>query len=176
MLYFDRHQNHIDMKPLCLSLFFCCALFFSAPAQTLNTAQNLKMDAQKMAKAFLAGDYKNFAKYTYPRILAAMGGESRMAATLSKSVDGMGARGMSLDGITFGEPSKIVKNGKELQATITQHTGIKQAVGTSINTSILIAISMDNGSSWTFIDTQNKDMAALRKALPNLSPAITIPR
>ena len=37
------------------------------------------------------------------------------------------------------------------------------------------SISTDNGINWTFIDTSNKDMATLIKALPNISPALIIP-
>jgi hypothetical protein len=73
------------------------------------------------------------------------------------------------------EPSKIVKSGKEMQATVTQHTEIKLPQGRLVSISTLIAVSTDNGINWTFIDTSNKDMVTLRKALPNLSPSITIP-
>lgn len=81
---------------------------------------------------------------------------------------------MRFSNITFDEPL-IVKSGNELQATIAQHTEIKLSQGRLVSTSTLIAISTDKGSNWTFIDTSNKEMATLRKALPNLSPTITIP-
>ncbi len=128
-----------------------------------------------MGAAFVSGDYRGFAAYTYPLVLKSMGGSSKMADVLNKATSDMRLKGMSFSNITFDEPSKIVNSGKELQATIVQHTEIKLPQGRIVSTSTLIAISTDNGGNWTFIDTSNKDIAILRKALPNLSPAISIP-
>lgn len=128
-----------------------------------------------MGTAFVNSDYKTFANYTYPLVLKSMGGASKMAGVLIKTTNNMRAQGMNFSNITFGEPSKIIKSDKELQATIAQHTEIKLSQGRIVITSTLIAVSTDNGINWTFIDTSNKDMATLRKVLPNLSPAVTIP-
>lgn len=97
-----------------------------------------------------------------------------MVEVLTRSIDDMKAKGMSFSNITFDDPSKIVKSGKELQTTIAQHTEIRLSQGRLISTSTLIAISKDNGNNWTFIDASNKDIVALKKALPNLSSLIVI--
>lgn len=148
---------------------------FTSHAQVKEAPQNLKQQVIKMGSAFISGNYNAFANYTYPLILKSMGGPSKMAALLTKTTDDFKSHGMSFSNITFDESSKIIKSGKELQATIAQHTEIKLPQGRLISTSTLIAVSTDNGVSWTFIDTSNKEMATLRKALPNLSPLIIIP-
>ncbi|MDB5150142.1 MAG: hypothetical protein JWQ57_4162 [Mucilaginibacter sp.] len=135
----------------------------------------MQEQANLMSKAFLKGDYQTFAKYTYPAIVSAMGGESRMATVLANSVGSMKTQGMTFDNITFDTPSKIIKSGNELQCTLLQHTAIKLVNGRAVATSTLIAISKDDGKNWLFVDTSNKDAAAMRKALPNLSTAIVIP-
>jgi hypothetical protein len=163
------------MMRLCISFLFSTAIFFQSYSQVREASENLKQQAGKMGSAFVSSDYKAFANYTYPLVLKSMGGASKMAATLAKTTNSMHAQGMNFSNITFDAPSKIVKSGKELQATIAQHTEIKLSQGRLITTSTLIAISTDNGSTWTFIDASNKDMATLRKALPNLSSTITIP-
>ncbi len=163
------------MKSSIISLLFTATLFFQSYGQVKEATPNLKQQVNKMGVAFVSSDYKAFAAYTYPLILKSMGGASKMAAVLTKSTNDMKAQGMSFTNITFDEPSKIVKSGKELQATIAQHTEIKLSQGRLVSTSTLIAVSADNGVSWTFIDTSNKDMATLRKALPNLSTAISVP-
>jgi hypothetical protein len=104
-----------------------------------------------------------------------MGGATKMSAVLTKSTNDMKAQRISFSNITFDEPSKIIKSGKELQATIAQHTEIKLSQGRLVSTSTLIAVSTDNGVNWTFIDTSNKDIVTLRRTLPNLSQGITIP-
>lgn len=163
------------MKFVRLSFVIFIFATFTGYAQVKESSQNLEQQAIKMGSAFVSGDYTTFANYTYPLILKSMGGAAKMAAVLTKSTNDMKARGMIFSNITFDEPSKIVNSGKELQASIAQHTEIKLPQGRLVNTSTLIAISTDNGVNWTFIDTSNKDMETLRKVLPNLSPSITIP-
>ena len=128
-----------------------------------------------MGAAFLANDYNSYAKYTNPKIVKMMGGVKNMKEVLIKTIASLKAQGMSFSNITFDEPSGITKSGNELQSTITQHIEIKLPQGRLVSTSTLIAISTDNGINWTFIDTSNKDIATLRKALPNLSSSIVIP-
>ncbi len=163
------------MKSSIISLLFCITVFAQSSAQVKEAPQNIKQQATKMGLSFISGDYKTFANYTYPLILKSMGGAAKMVAVLTKSTNDMKAKSMSFSNITFDEPSKIVKSGKELQATIAQHTEIKLSQGRLVSTSALIAVSIDNGINWTFIDTSNKDMATLKKAMPNLSNALTIP-
>jgi hypothetical protein len=166
------------MKYYTLGLLFFFTTILNTQAQTIDQdklSAVLKEQAAKMGSAFISGDYKTFAKYNHPKILQIIGGEAKMAAALVKTVADMKSKGMSFKSITFGEPSAIVKSGKELQATISQHTEINTSPGRAISTSTIIAISTDNGINWTFMDTLNKDMATIKKMLPNLSPAITIP-
>ena len=164
------------MKSSIISLLLSGILFFPSSAQVTNAAQNVKDQASKMGRAFMNADYATFAHYTYPLVLKLMGGPTKMAEMLSKTTDDFRAKGMTISSVSFGEPSKIVKSGRELQSTIIQHTEVKLSQGRIVSTSTLIAISVDNGVDWTFIDTSNKDMATLRKLLPNLSHDIIIPK
>lgn len=164
------------MKPSIISFFFGTIFFISSYGQVKEASQNLKQQAGKMGTAFVSGDYKTFANYTYPFVLKLMGGASKMIEILNDGTNDMKTKGMSFSNITFDEPSKIVKSGKELQATIAQHTEIKLPQGRLVSTSTLIAISTDNGVNWTFIDTSNKEMETLRKTFPNLSSALVIPK
>ena len=140
-----------------------------------STANFVRQQANSMGNAFIKGDYETFEKYTNPAIVNAMGGKSRMTAVLVNSANDMKAKGMVISGITVDSPSKIVKSRSELQCTLKQHTTIKLNNGTVIATSTLIAISLDGGKNWSFVDTSNKDASTMRKMLPNLSTAIIIP-
>jgi len=135
----------------------------------------IQEQANIMGQAFLKGDYQTFFKYTYPAIVSAMGGEGRMSTVLANSASSMKTQGMNFDNITFDSPSKIVQSGNEFQCTLQQHTTIKLANGRAVATSTLIAISKDGGKNWSFVDTSNKNAAAMRKVMPNLSAAIVIP-
>lgn len=163
------------MKLSIISCLLSVVLFINSYGQVKNASQNLKLQAGKMGASFVSGDYKTFANYTYPLILKSMGGVSKMIEVLNRTTNEMKVKGMRFSNIAFDEPSKIVKSGKELQATIAQHTEIKLALGRLVSSSTLIAVSTDNGVNWTFIDTSNKDITTLRKALPNLNQSINIP-
>lgn len=162
------------MRILLLS-FIVLTSFLYTPAQVPNAAKNLKQQAEKAGSSMVHGDYKVLAKYTYPPVVKMMGGAENMEATVKKAMAGMKAQGVSFNNVTFGEPTKIVKKGNELQSTIAQHLEMQIKESKLVNTSTLVAISTDNGVSWTFVDTSNKDMETIRKILPNLSSSITIP-
>lgn len=161
---------------LAIIIFLLSTVFvISTYGQVKGASQNLSEQAGKMGESFVSKNYKTFASYTYPLILRSMGGASKMVEVLNRTTNEMKTKGMSFSNVTFDEPSKIVKKGKELQATIAQHTEIKLPQGKLINTSTLIAVSTDNGVNWTFIDTSNKNIETLRKTFPNLDKSITIP-
>ncbi|HMH21166.1 MAG TPA: hypothetical protein VK563_05300 [Puia sp.] len=144
-------------------------------ADQSNLAETVKQQAEVMGQAFMKGDYKTFAHYTYPQIIRMMGGEKVLTTQLVKITNNMKEQGMTFSSIGFGDVSKIEKKNGQLQCTIPQHTTIKVPTGRAVSTSTLIAISTDAGKSWTFVDTSNKDIATIRKLLPDLSPAIVIP-
>lgn len=162
------------MRLLFLTLIVATNLL-TAFAQVPDAAKNLKQQAEKAGNSMVHGDYKMLAKYTYPPIVKMMGGAENMEAAVQKLMANMKAQGVTFNKVSFGEPSKIMKSGKELQSTIPQHLEMQVKDSKLVNTSTLIAISGDNGANWTFVDTSNKDMATIKKLLPNLSPAISIP-
>jgi hypothetical protein len=155
-----------------VSIIISCS---AADAQFGDTLLRVKDQAAKMGQSLLIGDYKTFANYNNSRMLKLMGGEEKMTAALVKSIGDMKIKGIYIKSITFDEPSKIVKSGKELQSTIAQHTEVSTTQGRAVSTSTLIALSEDNGKTWTFLDTLNKDMATLKKIIPGLSSVIIIP-
>ncbi len=113
------------MKKHYLLLFLSASICLTGYSQIKEALSNLKEQAGKMGTAFVNGEYKIFANYTYPLILKSIGGASKMEAMLNKATSDMKAQGMIIGNITFDEPSKILMSGKELQATIAQHTEIK---------------------------------------------------
>jgi hypothetical protein len=169
------------MKFICLVCCLCGSVVsynnmqFVETSRQVGLAKIVMQQANIMEQAFISGDYKIFAHYTYPEIVKMTGGEYKMAEALAKITNDMKIKGMLFNSIVFGEVSKIVKSGNELQCTLPQHTEIKLSAGRAVSTSTLIAISTDRGSNWTFVDTSNKDITTIRKLLPHLSNAIIIP-
>jgi len=163
------------MKKILFIALFPVLCHLATTAQEKNAPDNLKHDATEMGAAFLKEDYKTFVHYSHPKIVTMMGGQDKMAGSLSQMIEGMKRKGMAFLNITFGEPSKLIKAGAEWQCTLPQRTEIQMPDGKIRVTSTLIAISSDNGRHWVFVDTSNKDIAAIKKVLPNISSAIVIP-
>ncbi|MHA4807327.1 hypothetical protein ACX0G9_04450 [Flavitalea flava] len=169
------------MKKLLHYVVLTFGIVLTAHAQTVTPAgekvawQTLYRQARQMGQAFITGDYKTFSKFMHPALVKLSGGIGNLEAALVK-VDGeMRSKGIKVTRIDFGAPSKIVRQAKEWQCTLLQQTDYQLPSGKIRSTSTLIAVSADSGASWTFIDTSNKDMQAIRTMLPNLSSAISIP-
>jgi hypothetical protein len=131
--------------------------------------------ANLMVQALLKGNYQTFIKYTHPVIVDKLGGESQMVTVITNGVSKMKTEGMIIDNIVVDKPSIIVRSNDELQCTLQEHLTIVLANGKLVAISILIAISKDDGVNWWFLDTSDKELAAIKKILPNLNEAIVIP-
>jgi len=135
----------------------------------------LTAQVNKMGHAFINGDYRTFGSYIYPKIVAMIGGPDKLAAQMDQVIAQMKGQGLRFSKISFDAPSGIVTSGHELQCMVPQHTEMLQGSDRIVTTSTLIAISADGGKDWTFVDTSNKDMATIRRLLPNLNAGIVIP-
>ncbi|GGP02587.1 hypothetical protein GCM10010992_07670 [Cloacibacterium rupense] len=153
-------------------ILFLTISFSFALAQTKN--ENLNAQLGEMKKFFLAGDYENFANYTYPKVIEMMGGKSNMVKVTKQGMDKMKDDGFSFTDLNFKNPTEFLKKGKELQCSITQVIVMKTPRGKIESEYTLIGISNDNGQKWTFIDTSGKEKETMLKYFPNLHEDIII--
>jgi hypothetical protein len=145
---------------------------FTASAQS----QALKEQVSQMGNALIRKDYKTFVSFSYPSIVKQMGGSEKMAATIAGQMKGMEDNGQQIVSFSYGEPTPMVKAGKELQSTIQQQMTVKVKQGKIAAKSTLIAISQDNGQHWYFVDAGERDLATIRQSLPNISKSLRILR
>ena len=154
-----------------LILFLMISYSF-AFAQTEN--DNLNSQLGEMKKFFLAGDYENFANYTYPKVIEMSGGKANMVKVIKQEMDKMKNDGFSFIDLNFKNPTEFLNKGKELQCSVTQVITMNTARGKIESEYTLIGISIDNGKKWTFIDTSGKDKETMLKYFPNLHDDIII--
>ena len=131
--------------------------------------------ADKMGKAFVAGEYDAFAKFTHPTIVTMMGGKEKMISEIARNFDQIKTEGVSFQNVSYGEPSQIIQYEGQLQCTLPQMIEMKVNDGTVTANAVLIAVSMDNGINWFFIDPTGNDITTMRKIIPTLSPKLNIP-
>jgi hypothetical protein len=154
---------------------FCIACLL---VSTLSFAQtdNIKKHAVQMGNALLQKDFKGFVRFTYPKILKDMGGDLKMASNIERQMKGIEAQGAQIISLTYGEPGTVLKQGKELQCTISQTMIMKTPQGRIQSKSTLIALSADNGNRWYFVDAGERDIETVRQSLPNVSKSLHLPK
>ena len=141
-------------------------------SQTKN--ENLNTQLGKMKKFFLAGDYENYANYTYPKLVEMIGGKANIVNATRQSMESMKDDGFSITSLTFEGASDFLTKGNELQCSFTQVIVMKTPQGTVEAKYTLIGISNDNGQNWTFLDTSGKTKETMLKYFPNLHNNIVI--
>ncbi|MCW3084203.1 MAG: hypothetical protein JWP12_1569 [Bacteroidetes bacterium] len=141
----------------------------------MEYVEAIKAQSELMKQALLKSDFKAFIKFSYPKVVEMMGGDAKMIEALETSSKDMAAGGTVFNNVTLGEPSKTVKSGTELQCTIPQTIDMSVTGGKLTVKSTLIAISGDEGKTWSFLDTSGKDLRAMQFILPNLSAELVIP-
>jgi hypothetical protein len=159
-------------------IIFLFSLFLAAcisHTKSVDISTRIKEQAETMGQFILKSDYKSFAKFTYPKVLELMGGEKKMIELMENESKEMESEGYRFLKITIGEPSKIITIGNELQCTLPETIEMKVPNGKLVIKSTLIAISIDKGKNWYFVDTSDNNMLTLKKTLPNLSGELVIP-
>lgn len=150
-------------------------LFILGQSSGKDHSITIKEQANIMAKYLIEKDLSSFLRYTHPKLIAMAGGKEKMIATLEKGFKEMQEEGTGFQKFTVGEPSKVIETNKELQATVPQTIEMKVPNGRLVAVSTLIAISLDNGKNWYFLDTSRRDIEAMQKLFPNLSSELMIP-
>lgn len=157
---------------LCISFLSCNAQEKPADTVLINT---IAQQAKLMGDALVKKDYSKFVNYTHPAILKMSGGKEAMIELLSTSLEKMEGEGFLFRNISIGKPSGFVQYKNEIQAIIPQTIEMSVPGGQLVSVSSLVAVSSDNGTNWTFVDTQGKPVEELKKVIPSLSSELIIP-
>ncbi|OIQ20209.1 MAG: hypothetical protein BM557_05950 [Flavobacterium sp. MedPE-SWcel] len=134
----------------------------------------LLQQASEMGKSFINGDYPTFAKFTHPTIVTMMGGEEKLIAEAARSFDLIKSEGVIFVSADYKNPSAIITHEDQLQCTLFQSIKMNAGGETVTADATLIAVSMDNGENWYFIDPTGNDITTMRKMIPTLSPSLKI--
>lgn len=146
------------------------------PQDTATKKAIIKQQAEMMGDFLLKSDFNNFIKYVHPKIIEMMGDKQNAIEMLEKNSKEIILKNIVFLSIKIGEPSTIIMHNNELQCTIPQTLEIKTSKGRFVATSTLIAISMNNGENWYFVDTSTKSIEAIRRIIPSLSKRLIIPK
>jgi hypothetical protein len=135
----------------------------------------IRAEAQACADALFSGDYGALIARTHPKIVAEMGGREQAVAAVEQGVASMFAEGVTIEGVTIGQPSAPVASGALVALFVPQTIILKSPQGRFRKPGHLLAVSEDGGGSWSFIDCSQLDAHSLQQYFPELADRINLP-
>ena len=127
--------------------------------------KNLISQAKVMAAATTKKDFGKVADLTHPVVIEINGGREGMISKTSKLMEKMDEAGYSVEVVKIGDPIDVVNENEKIFATIPQEVVMKFPSGKIISKSFLLAISIDKGEIWKFVDGQGITNKELKKRL-----------
>jgi len=123
----------------------------------------------------VAAKYGVVLDLTYPAILELMGGREKALGYVEKQIDAMKEQGISIVSFTAGDPSEIKEGGSELFAVIPATMEMKAPQVKITAKSFFLAISQDQGKSWSFADGSNLTPEIMKAMFPKFPPELKLP-
>lgn len=154
-----------------ICLFTCTAM---AQLDSAGLVPGIRSAADSMTTAFRNKDFTTFAHFNNSRLLDLLGGEANFASFMEKQME-------QLKDVNFREmkPGKIIRvlaYEGTYQCIIEQQSELEMAGQVVSSISHLVGLSVDNGKSWRFADGNNGTKEDFKSILPELSPALMIPK
>ena len=139
-------------------------------------ATTIKAAAMEMGNALAQKNSKKFIEYQHPVMIELAGGEDQLRNISDSALKVFEQLGGRVSKINYGNPSEVVVHKKVLQSVIPQTLTLTSFIADIEIATSLIAISEDGGKSWRFIDTNLFSVKEIKSAMPELSPALIIPK
>ena len=122
---------------------------------------SLRVHADELIDSILNDDLNKLVDLTYPELVDLMGGRTQMIAAVEQLLE----EGVSFVALSIDNPKQIISIDDRLFAIMPTVTRIKYPHQTIEMESYQIAISGNDGKTWTFIDgsgvDENRDMLDL---------------
>ena len=119
-------------------------------------------------------NYSEIIDYTYPKLVEMAGGKQALLKAAKTAFDKMD-ESFILEKITFGEPQKIYVAGKELHCIVPETLSINTSKGKMQASYSLLAVSLDKGKKWYFIETHKFTPKFMKTIFPNFNYNLAIP-
>ncbi len=161
------------MKNRVVIVAFLLVCVFAFPQN--DHAENIKRDGNKMIHFMLKKDYESLSQFTYPIIIEWMGGKEKMINSISSEMQRIEDQGVVFLELSLGEPQKEYFAGEEIHCLVPQKIILKNKEGKIISRSHLLAVSVDLGKHWYFVDTTQLTSENVTVLFPKFNSDLKIP-
>ena len=107
--------------------------------------------------------------------LAFYGGRAAVLAALIRGTGQMADKGISIENVELGVPSKLVPAKDKLFAVVPQSVTMKGPAGRLRTHTFLVGVSADGGGSWKFVNGAALTREKLAKMFPMVPDEFTLP-
>jgi hypothetical protein len=148
------------------------------PINIEQARAKLKAAAEEVRAAFVREDYERMADLSHPALVKGLGGRGQLVARLTKEATEMKGKGLKFTEIVIAEPSEIVEGKKSIYAIVPETIKLSRPLGAKCTThSALIAVSVDRGMTWTFVDSAGcgGDRSRVQSLLPDFPDRLPVP-
>jgi hypothetical protein len=161
-------------KSIITICFFALAKIGMAQADSVRLVPVIKAAADSMTNAFLKKDFATFAHFNNTRLLDMLGGESGFVEFLEKQMELL--KEVSFSEMKTGRVIRVLAYNGTHQCIIEQQSEINMEGMVISSVSHLVGLSVDGGVNWRFADANNGTKEEFASILPELSPAMIIPK
>jgi hypothetical protein len=135
----------------------------------------VKRQANVIAQALIASDFKTVIAHTYLKAVEMGGGKDKMLQMMSAGINRMKSQGFAFEKITIGTPGKYYKAGTELHCLVPETLIMKTSQGRFSAKSNLLAVSSDYGKNWSFLDLNASTIRSIKSVFPDFNSNLIIP-
>jgi len=128
------------------------------------------------SQAVIKGDADAILDSTYPGLIDRVGGRAEMRAKVIESLIDLRHRKLSVQRTEVVSISQPVEAGEELHSVVRAKRVMQGPGGRQIQDTFVIAVSSDQGKSWTFVDGQQLTPQHILALFPNYNKALVLPR
>lgn len=144
-------------------------------AQADDVQNRIRKGAVVAGASLVKADYKVFADSMYPRLLELLGGSEQLIAMLEAGREQMRSTGADIVAMEVKDVSAPVVAGSEKHAVVTYTLQMAVSGGTLYQEAYLLAISQDDGSTWTYVDGNGLSPEKVGILLPDFNKALVLP-
>jgi len=156
-----------------LTMLFLTTFSLSVNAQT--STETLLRDAKEFNESFLQKDFEKHVDYTVSYVVDLAGGRDLMIDNVKSMYEMMTQGGTQYESINALEPGEIITAGKELHAILPQTVINKYGDARFSKTGYFLAVSQNEGKSWTFLDLEPYDSESIKAFVISWSGDLEIP-
>jgi len=153
-------------------------LIFLLPIATkAQLKETIREQAFVVAKATMDGDYETIVNKTYTSLVEMAGGKDKMIRIIKEAMEQLKSQNTTIDTVIIGFPQDgIYKAGNELHTLIPEALVMSTPKGRVIAKSFIIAISKDDGLTWSFLQLgESINNETIKRYLPNFNENLKLP-